>query len=32
MKYFFGFLKSEIFYEQEEKYKILEELQKVIEE
>ena len=32
MECFFGLLKSEMFYEQEEKYKILEELEKGIEE
>ena len=32
MECFFGLLKSEMFYEQEEKYKTLEELEKGIEE
>ena len=32
MKCFFGLLKSEMFYEQEEKYKTLEKLEKAIEE
>ena len=31
MECFFGLLKSEMFYEQEEKYKTLEELEKAIE-
>ena len=32
MECFFGLLKSEMFYEQEEKYKTLEKLEKAIEE
>jgi len=32
MEYFFGLLKSEMFYEQEEKYKTLEELKEAIED
>ena len=32
MEYFFGLLKSEMFYEQEAKYKTLEELEKTIED
>ena len=32
MECFFGLLKSEMFYEQEEKYKTLEELKKAIED
>ena len=32
MEHFFGLLKSEIFYKQEEKYKTLEELKEVIED
>ena len=32
MECFFGLLKSEMFYEQEEKYGTLEELEKAIEE
>ena len=32
MECFFGLLKSEMFYEQEAKYKTLEELEKAIEE
>ena len=32
MEYFFGLLKLEMFYEQEEKYKTLEELKEAIEE
>lgn len=32
MEFFFGLLKSEMFYEYKEKYKTLEELEKMIED